>query len=44
MKSDIEDADLDKLIISYRMEQIALEASYNLAAQIGKMTILDYLR
>lgn len=44
MKSDIEDADLDKLIISYQMEQIALEASYNLAAQIGKMTILDYLR
>lgn len=44
MKSDIEDADLDKLIVSYQMEQIALEASYNLAAQIGKMTIMDYLR
>jgi len=44
MKSKIEDADLDKLIVSYQMEQIALEASYNLAAQIGKMTILDYLR
>mgnify|MGYP001170071985 CR=1 FL=1 len=44
MKSNIEDADLGKLIISYRMEQIALEASYNLAAQIGKMTIMDYLR
>ncbi|MEN6487750.1 MAG: flagellin [Smithella sp.] len=44
MKANIEDADLDKLIISYQLEQIALEASYNLAAQIGKMTILDYLR
>jgi len=44
MKSNIEDADLDKLIVSYQMEQVALEASYNLAAQIGKMTIMDYLR
>ena len=44
MKSDIEDVDLDKLIVSYQIEQVALEASYNLAAQIGRMTILDYLR
>lgn len=43
MKSGIEDADLDELIIAYQMEQIALEASYNLAAQIGRMTIMDYL-
>jgi flagellin-like hook-associated protein FlgL len=43
MKSGIEDADLAKLITSFQMQQIALQASYNLAAQIGKMTIMNYL-
>ncbi len=43
MKSGIEDADLAKLITSFQMQQIALQASYNLAAQIGKMTIMTYL-
>lgn len=43
LKSEIEDADLAKLIMSIQMKQIAMQASYNLSAQIGKMTILDYL-
>jgi len=43
LKSKIEDADLAKLIMSIQMKQIAMQASYNLSAQIGKMTILDYL-
>ena len=43
MSSNIENADLSKLIIAYQMKQTALQASYSMAAQIGKMTILDYL-
>lgn len=43
MKSGIEDIDQAKIITSFQMQQIALQASYNLAAQIGKMTILDFL-
>lgn len=43
MKSKIEDIDLAKLIISYQLNETALQSSYNLAAEIGKMTIMDYL-
>jgi flagellin-like hook-associated protein FlgL len=43
LKSGIEDADLSKLIISYQMEMTAMQSAYNMAAKIGKMTILDYL-
>ncbi len=43
LKSGIEDVDLAKLIVSYQLEQTAMEASYNMAAKIGKMSILDYL-
>jgi flagellin-like hook-associated protein FlgL len=43
MKSGVEDIDQAKIIMSYQMEQVAMEASYNLAAQIGKMTILNFL-
>ena len=43
MKSDIEDADLEKIIMQFQMQQIAMQSSYNLASQIGKMTILDYI-
>lgn len=43
LKSGIDDVDLSKLIVSYQMEQTAMEASYNMAAKIGKMSILDYL-
>lgn len=43
LKSGIDDVDLSKLIVSYQMEQTAMEASYNMAAKIGKLSILDYL-
>jgi flagellar hook-associated protein 3 FlgL len=43
MKSGIEDIDLAKLITSYQMNETALQSAYNLAAKIGKLTIMDYL-
>jgi len=43
LSSAIENADLAKLIIAYQMKQTAIQASYSMAAQVGKMTILDYL-
>lgn len=43
MMSQVEDADLTALITDFQMKQIAMQASYNMAAQIGKMTILDYI-
>lgn len=44
LSSKIEDVDLAKLITSYQMQQVAMQASYSMAAQIGKMTILDFLK
>ena len=43
MLSDIESADMTSLITEFQMKEIALEASYNMASQIGKLTIMDYL-
>ncbi len=43
MLGDAENADLTKLITEFQMKQIAMEASYNMAAQIGKMSIMDYI-
>lgn len=43
MMSAVEDADVTKLITDFQMKQIAMQASYNMAAQIGKLTILDYI-
>jgi flagellar hook-associated protein 3 FlgL len=43
MLADIENADLTKLITAFLMKQIAMQASYNMASQIGKMTIMDYI-
>ena len=43
MLGDVENADLTKLITEFQMKQIAMEASYNMAAQIGKMSIMDYI-
>jgi len=43
MLADIENADMTKLITQYQLKQIAMEASYRMASQIGKMTIMDYL-
>ncbi len=43
LSSKLETADLAKLIVAYQMKQTALQASYKMAADIGKMTILNYL-
>jgi len=43
MLDDTENADLTKLITEFQMKQIAMEASYKMASQIGQMTIMDYL-
>ncbi len=43
MKSGIEDVDLAKLITAFQMKEIAMQASYNMASQIGKMTIMNYI-
>ncbi|HQK99691.1 MAG TPA: flagellin, partial [Smithellaceae bacterium] len=43
MLADIENADLTKLITEFQMKQIAMQASYSMASQIGKLTILDYI-
>lgn len=43
MLADIENADLEKLITAFQMKQIAMQASYNMAAKIGEMTIMDYI-
>lgn len=42
-KTEIENADLTELIMEFQMKQTALQASYNIAAKIGQLTILDYL-
>jgi len=39
-----EDADVSEVITQLSMKQIALKASYSVAAQIGRLTILDFLR
>jgi flagellar hook-associated protein 3 FlgL len=44
LMSSVEDADVTKLITDFQMKQIAMQASYSMAAQIGKLTILDYIK
>jgi flagellar hook-associated protein 3 len=44
MMSDTEDADITQLSIAYQSQQIALQASYNMAAQISKNTIMNFLK
>lgn len=41
--ADVENANLEKLITAFQMKQIAMQASYNMAAKIGEMTIMDYI-
>jgi flagellar hook-associated protein 3 FlgL len=43
MLSDIETADMTKLIMEFQMKQIAMQASYSMASQIGKLTIMNYI-
>jgi flagellar hook-associated protein 3 FlgL len=44
LDSKIEDADTAKLITAYQMKQTTLEAAYSMAAKIGEMTILNFLK
>ncbi len=43
LMSNIEDADITQLITDFNMKAVALQASYSMAAQIGKISILDFL-
>jgi len=44
LKSNIEDADVAKLATDFQMKQLALEATYKLAGDLGTMTILNFLK
>jgi len=43
MRSNTEDADMARLATEYAMKEVALQASYAMAAKIGQNTILDFL-
>lgn len=42
--SNIEDADITKLITDYSMKQVALQAAYRIAASVGQNTIMNFLK
>ena len=41
--SSTEDVDLERLIVEFKMKETALQASYAMSVQIGRMSILEYL-
>jgi len=41
--SDTEDVDLSEIIVEFQMKETALRASYSMAVEIGKTSILDFL-
>jgi flagellin-like hook-associated protein FlgL len=41
--SETEDVDLEQVIVDFKMQETALQASYAMSVQIGKLSILDYL-
>ena len=41
--SETEDVDLEQVIVEFKMQETALQASYAMSVQIGKLSILDYL-
>jgi flagellar hook-associated protein 3 FlgL len=43
LMSATEDVDLEKLIVEFKMKETALQASYAMSVQIGRMSILEYL-
>ncbi len=43
LNSNVEDADMAKLITELTMKQNALEASYSVAAKVGNLSIIDFL-
>jgi len=44
LTSNIEDADVAKLVTEFQMKQVALQASYKMAADLTTNTILNFLR
>ena len=44
LTSNIEDADITKLSVEFQMKQLALEASYKMAAQLTSNSILNFIR
>ncbi len=44
LMSNVEDADVTKLITDFQMKQIALQASYYMAGEIGKISILNFIK
>ena len=43
LMSAAEDVDLERLIVEFKMKETALQASYAMSVQIGRMSILEYL-
>jgi flagellar hook-associated protein 3 FlgL len=44
LKSNIEDADVTALATEYQMKQLALQAAYTVAGDLGRMTILNFFK
>ncbi|HVO65636.1 MAG TPA: flagellar hook-associated protein FlgL [Syntrophales bacterium] len=44
LKSNIEDADVAKLATEFQMKQLALEATYKMAGDLGSMSIIGFLK
>jgi len=44
LKSNIEDADVTELATEYQMKQLALQATYTIAGDLGDLTILNFLK
>ena len=44
LTSNIEDADVTKLVTEFQMKQVALQASYKMAADLTTNSILNFLR
>ncbi len=43
LKSALEDTDMTKMIADYQMKKTALDATYTIASQISKTSILDFI-
>ena len=44
LMSNVEDADVTQLITDFQMKQLALQASYYMAGEIGKISILNFIK
>lgn len=43
LMSNVEDADMTRVMTDYQMKSLALQASYSMASQIGQNTVLEFL-